>query len=217
MEAVIPDGAATDRLRDELRLPEGIAVWVAGSTHAGEEESVAALYRDLLREGRKLVLILVPRHPERCRGVGEMLTAGGLSYALRSAMPQRRDRLAVGEVLLVDSIGEMLKFYACADVVFVGGSLVPVGGHNILEASLLKKPVIFGSCMQNFKEIANMLRQRGGGEQVQDVAELGASLRRILDDPEAAVAMGEAGYAILRENAGATGATLAVVRRLLGR
>jgi 3-deoxy-D-manno-octulosonic-acid transferase len=217
MEAVIPDAAAVDRLRRELRLPAGIPVWVAGSTHVGEEEAVVDLYRELLREGRQLVLGLGPRHPERCRSVSEMLAGRGFSHALRSALSQRPEPFAAGEVLLVDTIGEMLKFYACADAVFVGGSLVPVGGHNVLEASLLKKPVIFGSYMQNFKEIGALLLQRGGGVQVADAAALGAALRRLLDNPDEGIAMGERGHALLRENAGATDATLATVRRLLGR
>lgn len=217
MEAVGPEGAATARLREELRIPAGTAVWVAGSTHAGEEEAVADLYRQLVAEGRRLFLVLVPRHPERCRGVGEILAARGLDFILRSALDSREQTLNPGDVLLVDTLGEMLKFYAAADLVFVGGSLVPIGGHNVLEASLLKKPVLFGPYMHNFKEIASLLLARGGGEQVLDREALAAAIRRLLDDPELRVAMGERGEKLLRENAGATAATLAVVRRVLGR
>ncbi len=152
-------------MKEDFRLPEDNLVWVAGSTHAGEEQAIASLYRKLVGEGRKLVLALVPRHPERCRAVGEMLSAQGTPFVLRSVLEAKQEPLNPGDVLLVDSVGEMLNFYAIADLVFVGGSLAPVGGHNILEASLLKKPVVFGPYMHNFKEISRMVLEVGGGIQ----------------------------------------------------
>jgi 3-deoxy-D-manno-octulosonic-acid transferase len=111
----------------------------------------------------------------------------------------------------------MLKLYAIADLVFVGGSLVAVGGHNVLEASLLKKPVIFGQYMHNFKEISQLLLVAGGGIQVASSAELLDAIRRLLDHDEEGRCMGKQGHALLEENAGATEHTLAVIRRLLGR
>lgn len=215
MQTSVPDSAATADLRRSLRLPVDSAIWVAGSTHAGEEEIVVEVYRQLVAQGRDLVLVLVPRHPERCRSVGEMLGEQGIPYLLRTAVHSASQPLTPGGVLLVDTLGEMLKLYAVADFVVVGGSFVPVGGHNVLEASILKKPVLFGSYMHNFKEISQLLLAAGGGIQVADADTLSASVERLLDDDEEAARMGERGHALLVANAGATANTMAVIRRLL--
>ena len=216
MQASTPDSAAAAVVRQSLRLPADCYIWVAGSTHAGEEEIVLDVYRRLVEERRDLVLVLVPRHPERCRLVGDLLRGQGIPFILRTETETSSRALASGEVLLVDTLGEMLKLYAVADLVFVGGSFVPVGGHNILEASLLKKPVIFGSYMHNFKEISQLLLAAGGGIQVTDGVELSAAVRRLLDSGGEARQMGERGHALLAENAGATEHTLAVISRLFG-
>lgn len=216
MQTSVPDPEESIALRRSLRLPAASAIWVAGSTHAGEEEIVVDVYRRLVADGRDLVLVLVPRHPERCRGVSEMLSAQGVKYLLRTATKDASQPLAPGEVLLVDTLGEMLKLYATSDFVFVGGSFVPVGGHNVLEASLLKKPVLFGKYMHNFKEISQLLLDAGGGVQVADADALIAALEEFLDNREAAWRMGERGYSLLAANAGATEHTMAVIRRLLG-
>jgi 3-deoxy-D-manno-octulosonic-acid transferase len=217
MTAAVPDEAAVAVFKETFQLPCDCLIWVAGSTHSGEEEAVADVYRQMTEGGRNVVLVLVPRHPERCRAVGEMLTGHGIPFALRSLVAQRERSLQPGEVLLVDSMGEMLKFYAVADLVFVGGSLVPVGGHNILEASLLKKPVIFGHYMNNFKEIMRLLLEAQGGICIANRQELSAAAIRLLDDAELRRSMGEGGNALLQQNAGATAHTLSVVENILGR
>jgi 3-deoxy-D-manno-octulosonic-acid transferase len=216
MQSAIPGPAAAASLRQDLRLPPQGAVWVAGSTHAGEEEIIVDVYRRLVGEGRDLLLVLVPRHPERCRLVGEMLTARGHSFALRTELAAFPHELKPGEVLLVNTVGELLNLYAVADLVFVGGSLVDTGGHNILEASLVKMPVIFGPHMHNFKEISRLVLERGGGIQVAGADELSAAVTSLLDDREESRRMGERGHALLADNAGATERTLAVARRLTG-
>lgn len=204
------------RLRLNFGLPSQSRVLVAGSTHPGEEEQLVEVYQRLLQDGHDLVLVLVPRHPERCRAVGDLLTAKKLPFVKRSAVEEGKTRLASGAVLLVDSVGELLKFYATADLVFVGGSLVPVGGHNILEAALLSKPVMFGPQMHNFKEIARLLSKAGGGMSVADAEELYRVAGRLLNDPAEGRAMGARGYELLSENAGATARTLAVIEQALG-
>jgi 3-deoxy-D-manno-octulosonic-acid transferase len=191
-------------------------IWVAGSTHAGEEEAVVQAYGELLATDHQVLLVLVPRHPERCRAVAEMLGARGLAVTLRSRIAERPTDLRAGEVLLVDSIGEMLSFYALADLVFVGGSLVDIGGHNILEASLLKKPVLFGPFMHNFKEISRLLAEARGGIEVANGAELTAAVGQLLADPDLRQSMGQGGYGLLADHAGATAHTLRVIARLLG-
>ncbi len=213
MQAKTPEPEELDGLREDFQLTGGHPVWVAGSTHAGEEEAVALAYAELLAAGQDLVLVLVPRHPERCRTVAEMLRGRGLTVILRSRIGERKEPLRPGEVLLVDTIGEMMTFYALADVVFVGGSLVNIGGHNILEASLLKKPVVFGPYMHNFKEISRLLGEADGGLCLSSETELAPTLGRLLQDGELRRRMGEGGYGLLAGNAGATEHTLRVIAR----
>lgn len=209
--------AAQADLLEQFRLPLNALVWVAGSTHPGEEEAVAEVYRQLLPRHPNLFLVLVPRHPERVRQVRDELAKRNLQVTLRSALQGRQRALCPGEVLLVDTLGEMLTFYAMADVVFVGGSLVPVGGHNILEASLLSKPVLFGPHMQNFKEIAGLIRKAEGGLVVADRDDLYHQLRLLIENPAERRRLGENGYNLLQQNRGATERTLAEIDRQLSR
>jgi 3-deoxy-D-manno-octulosonic-acid transferase len=215
MQAEVPVAEERVRLRQSFRVPEDVTVWVAGSTHQGEDETIAGIYRELLDDGQKIFLVLVPRHPERCRVIQEQLQGLRLNAVLRSSVDRLERSMTGGEVLLVDSIGEMLKFYAFADLIFVGGSLVPVGGHNILEASLLEKPVLFGTYMHNFKEISRLLQVAGGGLMISDRQSLLTAVRLLADDPDRRSAMGKAGYRLLQDNVGATEKTLAMISGLV--
>ncbi|MDY0290838.1 MAG: 3-deoxy-D-manno-octulosonic acid transferase [Desulfuromonadaceae bacterium] len=201
------------KLRVKFALQEGVKVWVAGSTHQGEDEIVIRTYRNLLKVFPNLILILVPRHPHRCRHIGELLTQEDLAWRLRSSVS--KTPLEPGGVLLVDTLGEMLDFYTLANVVFVGGSLVPVGGHNILEASMVNKPVLFGPYMQNFKEIAQYVTAAQGFGEVADAAELEQLVTCLLQNPAVADTAGLNGAAILQQHAGATAHTLTVMKKLL--
>jgi 3-deoxy-D-manno-octulosonic-acid transferase len=208
--------ANLEHLRSELKLPEQGLVWVAGSTHDGEEKLLVSVYLQLRKKCRDLFLILVPRHPERCRQVQDELGKLEVSATLRSSLWLREKSLQHGEVMIVDTLGEMLKFYALADLVFVGGSLVNIGGHNILEAALLKKPVLYGPHMQNFKEIARLVREAHAGLQVKNSEDLLQQMRILIENPQEASRIGENGYHLFEENRGATQRTLAVIdRRLL--
>ena len=212
-----PEVAAVPRpeLLRRFSLPADSLVWVAGSTHAGEELQVIEVYRQLLAIHPNTVLILVPRQPARARQVGEELAKSGLHYCLRTALNEEAPCLKSGDVLLVDTVGEMLTFYAMADIVFVGGSLVPVGGHNILEAALLGKPVVYGPHMQNFKEIAGLIRKAQGGLAVADRDDLYHQVRLLIENPAERQRLGENGYNLLMQNRGATERTLAVIDRHL--
>lgn len=202
------------RIREKFGLPLEGLVLVAGSTHAGEEEQVIDVYQRLIAAGLALCLILVPRHPNRCRAVADLLRSSGLSCALRSELKANISQ-PPGGVLLVDTVGELLQFYALADLIFVGGSLVPVGGHNVLEAALLKKPVLFGPHMHNFKEISHLLVKAGGGMAVSDVDEFSRAAAALLEHPERGREMGAKGYALLQDNRGATARTLQAIEGIL--
>ncbi|MBE0597884.1 MAG: 3-deoxy-D-manno-octulosonic acid transferase [Desulfuromonadales bacterium] len=209
------EGLDRAALRDNFRLPADGSVWAVGSTHPGEEEVVAEVYRRLLEEGQQLTLVLVPRHPERARLVAGMLAERRFAVTLRTRLGERTEPLRPGEILLVDTLGEMLKVYAAADLVFLGGSLMPIGGHNVLEAALLRRPVIFGPHMSNFREIARLLLEAGGGIQVEDAEGLHGAVAQLLNQPELRQRMGEGGNGLLQQNAGATRHTIEVLRRAL--
>lgn len=204
MESTLPPDLSAQQLRQEFGLTEQGKIWVAGSTHQGEEEQILEVYQRLLQVDPDLLLILVPRHPVRCKTLTEQLTP----YCWRLRSEPGDKPLPCGGVLLVDTIGEMLKFYQMAEVVFVGGSLVPTGGHNILEASLLKKAVVFGPHMHNFREIAALIEKAQGAGRIGDAEQLFVLLKRLLAQPEQCRQMGEQGWALLQKNAGASQKTL---------
>ncbi len=203
------------QLKQLYRLPEDLPILVAGSTHSGEEEQILDAYTELLQQNRSCLLILIPRHPERCREIASLLEARNISFRLRTSLATEDDLLDSGDVLLVDSLGEVLNLYGVSDLVFVGGSLVPVGGHNLLEASLLAKAVLFGPHIQNFREISAKLIKSGSGIKVTGSEELLEKWTLLLDDSIRRNAMGQAGRALLVENAGATERTMQSVGRYL--
>ncbi len=211
------DSADLDALKNEFKLPVNGRIWVAGSTHDGEETQLVDVYKKLSKVCPELLLVLVPRHPERCRQVQDELTKLEISSTLRSTVATMNSNLQPGEVLIVDTLGEMLKLYATADLVFVGGSLVNIGGHNVLEASLLNKPVLYGSYMQNFKEIARLVRAAHAGLQVKDADDLYRQMRLLLENPDEARRIGDNGYHLLESNRGATQRTIEEIERRISR
>ena len=178
----------------------GRKVWVAGSTHAGEDESVLAAHRLLLQQQPQALLILVPRHPERFASVQQLCVKEGFATCRRS-LGEAPD--AATQVLLGDTMGELLFLYALADSAFVGGSLVPNGGHNLLEPAALARPVLSGPHLFNFLEIATMLREAGAMCEVDEAQGLATEVRRLIELPRDALKMGEAGVAVMRANQGA--------------
>ncbi|MBR5346822.1 MAG: 3-deoxy-D-manno-octulosonic acid transferase, partial [Deltaproteobacteria bacterium] len=211
--AVAP--ADCPQLREEFRLPQESLVWACGSTHEGEEEILLRVYGRLRMQWPSLVLALAPRHPRRFRTVAELVRREGFVLRLRSEITPEQALFTEGGVLLMDVMGEMLRLYALADLVFVGGSLVSVGGHNVLEASLMHRAVLFGPHMHNFREIVRLLLEAGGGAQVQDEAELEEKAAALLSDASLRGQMGEHGFRLLMENQGATEKTMAILKRLL--
>jgi 3-deoxy-D-manno-octulosonic-acid transferase len=188
------------------------AVWVAGSTHEGEERSALEAHEHVQRMQRDALLIIAPRHPPRFTEVGAWLQQRGVSFALRSRNDTCEPRTGI---LLLDTIGELLEFYAAADVVFVGGSLVPVGGHNLLEPAALGRPIVTGPHQFNAAETARLLVERGGVSIAHDARELGAKVAQLLADPEARAEMGERARGVVDENRGAVARLLALIVPLL--
>lgn len=197
-------------------LPEDTAILVAGSTHDGEEKLLVEAYNNIAAElDRDLILVLIPRHPERKKDVQSLLKSVDVNCRLRSQLKKDDPFIAPRDVLLVDTLGEVLDFYSVADLVFVGGSFVPIGGHNLLEASLLSKPVLFGPHIHNFKEISKKLVRSGAGVMVADQSQFECQSLTMLKDPARCKAMGEAGLTLVAENAGATERTMRHLTKVL--
>lgn len=175
-------------------------VWIAASTHEGEEEQVLDAFDLLRRRVPRCLLVLVPRHPERFARVAALCARRGYRTVLRSeARPCAPDT----DVFVGDSMGELMLFYAAADVAFVGGSLAPVGGHNPLEPAALGLPVLVGPHVFNFEEITRMLREAGALQQVQDAQELAAAVEAYLHDADLRHTNGEKGRRVVENNRGA--------------
>jgi 3-deoxy-D-manno-octulosonic-acid transferase len=183
-------------------------VWIAGSTHEGEEEQVLAAHEELRRQLPEALLVLAPRHPNRFDAVAGLLIRRGDAYMRRSADCPA----ASGQgIFLLDTIGELLKFYAAADVAFVGGSLVPIGGHNLLEPAALGLPVLTGPADGNARQIAVMLTDRGAVRRVADAHELAVALNQLLADPALRSRMGALGREAVAANRGSVARVLELI------
>lgn len=187
-------------------------VWIGASTHTGEDEILLAAHRQLLVAHPDALLILVPRHPERFGSVFELCRKQGFTTVRRSL---GEPPLAGTQVLLGDTMGELLFLFALADVAFVGGSLVPTGGHNLLEPAALGKPVLTGPHLFNFLDIAAQLRDAGALKEVGSAPELAAGIEAFWTDPASAEQARSAGYRVLKNNQGALGRLLEGLARLL--
>jgi 3-deoxy-D-manno-octulosonic-acid transferase len=189
-------------------------VVVAGSTLAGEEEKLLDALR-LCGEvgGRRSLLVLAPRHPERFEAVAALLEARGVTFLRRSRETAWNGR---ADVVLLDTLGELAGTYAAATVAFIGGSLVPAGGHNPIEPALWAKPVVFGPSMENFRGIARALLDAGAAFQVRSADELGIVLGALLADPAACRRAGVAGRALVERERGAAARSAERIAALLG-
>jgi 3-deoxy-D-manno-octulosonic-acid transferase len=182
--------------------------WIAGSTHAGEEEQVLAAHQELLAGRPDALLLLVPRHPDRFEAVAELLSRQGWRFARRSAggTPD-----GATQVVLVDTVGELAVLYASADAAFVGGSLVPIGGHNLLEPAALGIPVLTGPYYSNGRDIARLLLQQGAALKVADARQLAAVLAQWLADPAERRRIGAIGQRIVESNRGSVARLLDLI------
>ncbi|HTR01004.1 MAG TPA: lipid IV(A) 3-deoxy-D-manno-octulosonic acid transferase [Candidatus Acidoferrum sp.] len=187
---------------------QGRPVWIAASTREGEDELVLQAHRQLLKQLPSALLVLVPRHPERFGLAVELAKQRGLSVVQRSS--------GIGvtpatQVLVGDTMGDMHLYYPLADVAFVGGSLVPTGCQNVIEAAALGLPVVTGPSLYNFQAASDALREAGAMQVVMDAGELAAKLAELLLQPQRRLAMANAARAVVAANIGATSRTLALV------
>ncbi len=221
-----PDAAVRQRGR-ELRARYAAArpMWVAGSTHPGEELAALEAHAAFRAVRGDALLVLAPRHRPRFEEVATLLAASGMSWTRRGAATGSGagKGVATGSgaadgdaaVLLLDTIGELEDFYAAADLAFVGGSLVPVGGHNLLEPAALGVATLTGPHQGNAPDIARLLGEAGGLQIVGNAAELGAALLRLSADAAARARMGAAAQAAVTANRGALEKVLALVSERL--
>lgn len=193
----------------------GRPVWLAASTHAGEEEQVLAAFHQVRQSVADCLLLLAPRHPERFDKVYKLCRGHGLEAVRRRAghLAGRAPRDAA--VYLLDTLGELPRFYAYADVAFVGGSLVAAGGHNVLEATRLGVPVIVGRHTVNFSEIIDLLKVADALTIVADATQLATATLRLLQDPDLRRTRGRRGQELVRQRQGATDAVMVLLDRFL--
>ena len=190
----------------------GRPVWIAASTHEGEDELVLDAFRQVRKSFPDCLLVIVPRHPERFGGVAELCRQRGLVTCLRS---EHQPCTADTQVFVGDTMGELLLFYAASDVAFVGGSLVRHGGHNLLEPAALGIPVVTGPHVFNFSEISRLLITAGACEQVDSVTGLERTVRKWLGDANGRHLVGEQGRKAVERNRGALAAVQAMVNTQL--
>lgn len=212
--------AVTGNLKFDLTVPEDLPeqgrtlranlfgrrpVWIAASTHAGEEEQVLEAFLSLRRDYPDLLLLLAPRHPERSPDIHALCKQRGLECATRSAGTPCTPDTAV---FILDTLGELKLFYATADIAFIGGSLVPAGGHNVLEPAAVGMPILFGPSMHNFAEISRKLLTDEGAIQIHSHRDLAEQVSRLLADATARRQLGEKARLFLDANRGALAVTL---------
>ncbi len=217
----------TGNIKFDIELPQGVVdsgaalrreiagsrpVWIAASTHEGEEQIVLDAHRELLTGFPDLLLILVPRHPERFADVRALIMKAGFDVVSRTDGVACRPTTTV---FLCDTMGEVPQFYAASDIAFVGGSLVPVGGHNLLEPAAQGLPIVTGQHLYNAQDIADMFAEAGAFRQARDSDELAAVVAELLADKEEARRLGECALALTEQNRGALQRLLVLLEPLL--
>lgn len=189
-------------------------VWIAASTHAGEDEILLSAHRELLQGQPRALLLLVPRHPERFNKVAGLISASGFSFQRRS---DNKDGVSAedAQVVLGDTMGELLLLLGCADIAFVGGSLFEHGGHNTLEPAAWGLPVLSGNSDFNFTEISTLLSAEGGLLKLADAQSLSKTLQALFADSERAQRQGAAAKQVVENNRGALQRLLAIIKQAL--
>lgn len=205
----IPD-SQVQRWRRRLKIVSGKKIWLAGSTHDGEEAAVKDVFIRLRRHHFHMTLMVAPRDPRRAAAVVRLFQQAGLTTALVSQLSSNM-AAPPADVIIVDTIGDLRALYALADMAFIGGSLVDCGGHNPLEPAAFSKPVLFGPDMSDFSAIARLLLEADGALQVGDAADLFAAVNMLLENSLKGDEMGRNAYRIFCENKGAVRKNLEII------
>jgi len=208
LAASLREQAESERLAWGIQRP----VWIAASTHEGEEAVILEAHRQLLTQRPEALLVLVPRHPERFESVAAMLEGDGWNYSRRSIHQPVEGNT---QVYLADTMGELQFLFGTADAAFIGGSLVPVGGHNPIEAAAFGVPVLFGPYRHNFSDISSQLISQGAAREVGSADSLAQVLALLLNDVQFRQQWGEQGKALVEANRGARDMVLAMIRQVL--
>ena len=203
----IADGVAMRALWGAQR-----PVWIAASTHEGEEVAVLDAHRRVMQELPDALLLLAPRHPERFRLVEHVVRGRGFSVVARSALGSPT---AAHQVFVIDAMGQLMPYFAAAQVAFIGGSLVPIGGHNVLEPAALCTPVLVGPHTFNFEEITLSLIQHHGAGRVADSTQLAYRVLQLLRDPLQRQRMGQAAQEVFERERGAVQRVMQMVDAVL--
>ena len=208
----IPHGAVAEGAAMREHWGPRRPVWMAASTHEGEELAVLEAHLQVLQRLPDALLLLAPRHPERFRLVEHSVRSLGFAVGTRSAdsVPS-----PAHQVFVIDAMGQLMPFFAAAEVAFVGGSLVPIGGHNVLEPAALSTPVLVGPHTFNFEEITRSLIDQGGAERVADNQQLGHDVLQLLCDPGKRQRMGRAAQQVFERERGAVGRIMQLIDTLL--
>ena len=213
LEVIPTPGRGRERVLRFFRMSANRPVLVAGSTLKGEEEAVVRAFNRLRTGGSSALLVIAARHPERFGEVERLCRQEGLSTVRRTELPIDAEPRA--DAVILDTIGELAEVYQIATVVFVGGSLVRAGGHNILEPAVFGKPIVFGPHMENFAEIADAFLANDAALQVRSDRELEAAVLSLMGDPVRRARLGAAARALVDANRGAKDKTLAVIASLV--
>ncbi len=214
----VPAPSEQPRWVRRLAARGSCSVFVAGSTHKGEEEQLLAAFSRVRRVAPHALLVLAPRHPQRFEEVGKLVEQSGLPLVRRSQLREGQDKAWTGEdpaVVLLDTIGELASCYRGAAAAFVGGSLVPVGGHNLFEPALSRCPVLFGPHTGNTEEAARLLVSAGGGVRIAGEDDLVSWLGKLLSDRAASTTMGDRAFRALAHRADPLRLTAAAISPLL--
>ena len=190
-------------LKKKLRLKNEDKIFIAASTHLGEEEMILNVYKELWQEFPDLNLIIAPRHPERSKDIAKIVSKFTFCSRFISRLSES-PACATKSVFILDFIGQLINFYSIADIVFVGGSLIKKGGHNILEPASLAKPIIFGPYMFNFKDIADLFLSNKAAILVNNEEKIRTQIMYLLTNPSAATELGERAKKLIQQNQGAT-------------
>lgn len=195
------------QLREEVSILLGVQekekFLVAGSTHQGEEEVIISVYREIIKNYPDFRLIIVPRHVERAKEITELLQRSNFTDIINVSAIKKGKKRRDERIIIVDVIGELFKVYSLATIVYCGGSLVPKGGQNILEAAAWGKIVFYGPSMEDFSDEKNLLESVGAGTTINNAAELLQGINRVLQCPQELEQRGVRGAAIVRANMGA--------------